>query len=139
VLACDIVLAAESARFGITFSKIGYVPDGGVSYLLPRLVGLARAKELFFAGEPIGAAEADRIGLVNRVVADDRLVETALELARTIAARPATAIRMGKALLNRASAADFPTAVELEAQAQGILGTTEEHRAAVAAFVEKKR
>ncbi len=138
-LACDVVLAAESARFGITFSKIGYVPDAGLSYLLPRLVGLPRAKELFFAGEVISATEADRIGLVNRVLPDDRLMETARALARTIAGRPSAAIRMGKALLNRAASADFGTAVELEAQAQGVLGTTEEHRAAVAAFVEKKR
>ena len=137
--ACDVVLAAASARFGISFSKIGYVPDGGVSYFLPRLAGLPRAKELYFRGEPITAAEADRIGLVNRVVADERLMGEALELARQIAERPAAALRMGKAILNRSLAADYRTVIELEAQAQGILGTTEEHQQAVRAFAERGR
>ncbi|MGH7820541.1 MAG: enoyl-CoA hydratase/isomerase family protein, partial [Candidatus Binatia bacterium] len=73
--ACDVILAAESARFGITFSRLGYVPDAGVSWFLPRLVGLHRAKELFFTGEVVGAAEAERLGLVNRVVADEALLD----------------------------------------------------------------
>jgi 2-(1,2-epoxy-1,2-dihydrophenyl)acetyl-CoA isomerase len=137
--ACDVILAAESSRFAIGFSKIGYVPDAGVSYFLPRLVGLHRAKEIFFRGEPIGAAEAERIGLVNRVVPDASCLDAALDLARTIAARPQQAIRMGKRLLDRAARSDFRTVVELEAAAQGILGTTEEHQAAVRAFTEKSR
>jgi len=137
--ACDIILAAESARFGITFSKIGYVPDGGVSYFLPRLVGLPRAKELYFCGEPISAREADRIGMVNRVVADDRLLEEALTLARTIAERPRAALCMGKAILDRSLGADYATVIELEAQAQAILGTTEEHQQAVRSFAEGRR
>ncbi|MGH7822249.1 MAG: enoyl-CoA hydratase/isomerase family protein, partial [Candidatus Binatia bacterium] len=138
-LACDVVLAAESARFAVTFSRIGFVPDAGVSWLLPRLVGLHRAKELFFAGEVVSAREAERIGLVNRVVADAALLDEARSLARTIAERPVAAIRMGKALLNRAAAADLRTAVELEASAQGILGTTKEHQDAVKAFAAKKK
>jgi 2-(1,2-epoxy-1,2-dihydrophenyl)acetyl-CoA isomerase len=137
--ACDIVLAAESARFAITFSKIGYVPDGGVSYFLPRLAGLPRAKELFFRAEPISAEEAVRSGLANRVVSDARLMEEASALAEEIARRPAAALRMGKAILNRSLAADYATVIELEAEAQGFLGTTEEHRQAVREFVERKR
>jgi 2-(1,2-epoxy-1,2-dihydrophenyl)acetyl-CoA isomerase len=137
--ACDVILAGESARFGFTFSRIGYVPDAGVSYFLPRLVGLPRAKELFFTGDVITAAEADHIGLVNRVVPDPALMETVLALARKIAERPATALRMGKSLLNRAASADFRTAIELEAHAQGILGTTEEHKNAVREFARSRR
>jgi len=137
--ACDVILAADAARFAITFGNLGYVPDGGVSYFLPRLAGLPRAKELYFRGEPITAAEAERIALVNRVVAADRLMDEALDLARQIAERPPTALRMGKAILNRSLAADFRTVIELEAQAQGILGTTEEHRRAVRDFVARSR
>lgn len=137
--ACDVIVAAAGARFVFTFSRIGYVPDAGVSWFLPRLVGLPRAKELFFAGEPIGAAEADRIGLVNRVVPDGELIDATRELARKISERPPTALRMGKALLNRAASADFRSVVELEAHAQGILGTTEEHQQAVRAFTARKK
>jgi len=137
--ACDVVLAAASARFAFAFAKIGYVPDGGLSWFLPRLVGVARAKELFFRAEPISAAEADRIGLVGRVVADDRLMPEALELARSLAERPQTALRMGKAILDRSLEKDFRAVVEEEAKAQGFLGTTEEHQQAVRAFVAKKK
>ena len=138
-LACDVILAAESARFAFTFSKIGYVPDGGLCFLLPRLVGLPRAKELFFRGEPISAAEADRIGLVNRVLADELLMAEAAALAKSIAERPQAALRKGKAILNRSLASDYRAVIEEEAQAQGFLGTTEEHQQAVRAFVDRKR
>ncbi len=138
-LACDVVLAAERAKLAFSFSKIGYVPDAGLSWILPRLVGLSRAKELFFRGATIGAKEAAELGLVSRVVADDALAEETRTLAKEIAGRPATALRFGKAILNRAHEADFRTVVDEEAYAQGILGTTEEHKAAVRAFVEKKK
>jgi len=137
--ACDVVLAAESARFAFTFAKIGYVPDGGLCWFLPRLVGLPRAKELFFRGETISAVEADRIGLVNRVIADDRLMAEALELGRAIAERPQTALRMGKAILNRSLDVDFRAVVDEEAKAQGFLGTTDEHQRAVRSFVARKK
>ena len=137
--ACDVILAAESASFVMSFSKIGYVPDAGVSFFLPRLVGLPRAKELFFRAEPVSAEEAVRIGLANRVVRNGSVVEEAIALAGEIARRPATALRMGKAILNRSLGADFRTVVELEAEAQAVLGTTEEHRDAIRAFAERKR
>ena len=138
-LACDIVLAAERAKFAFGFSKIGYVLDAGLSWILPRLVGLARAKELFFRGATIDAREAEKLGLVSRVVADAELASETRALACEIAERPATALRFGKAILNRANESDFRTVVEEEAYAQGILGTTEEHKAAVRAFVERKK
>jgi 2-(1,2-epoxy-1,2-dihydrophenyl)acetyl-CoA isomerase len=136
--ACDVILADETARFVMSFSKIGYVPDGGVSYFLPRLVGLPRAKELFFRAEPVSAEEAVRIGLANRVIAGGRLMEEAMTLAEEIAGRPAAALRMGKAILNRSLGADYRTVIELEAEAQAVLGTTDEHHAAVRAFTERK-
>lgn len=139
VFACDVAIAGASARFGVTFSRIGYVPDAGVSWFLPRLAGLSRAKELFFRGEVIDAPEAARLGLVSRVVPDERLRDETLSVAREIAARPATALRLGKTLLNRSAAADFATAIELEARAQGFLGTTAEHQSAVREFLTREK
>jgi 2-(1,2-epoxy-1,2-dihydrophenyl)acetyl-CoA isomerase len=136
--ACDVVIAAERARFSFGFSRIGYVPDAGLCWILPRLVGLARAKELFFRAATIDARGAERLGLVSRVVADSALAAETRALAEEIAARPAAALRFGKAILDRAHESDFRTVVEQEAYAQGILGTTEEHKAAVRAFLEKK-
>ena len=139
VLACDVVIAAERAKLAFGFSKIGYVPDAGLCWLLPRLVGAARAKEIFFRASTIGARDAAELGLVSRVVADAELAAETMKVAREIAERPPTALRFGKAILNHAHDAEFRAVVEQEAYAQGILGTTEEHQAAVRAFVEKKK
>src|SRR5581483_10239922 len=101
-LGCDLVVASDRARFGEVFARIGLVPDGGGSWLLPRLVGLARAKELVFTADLIDAAEAFRIGLVNRVVPAAELAAATRALAGRIAAGPPLALRMAKHMLNRA-------------------------------------
>jgi 2-(1,2-epoxy-1,2-dihydrophenyl)acetyl-CoA isomerase len=137
-LACDLVVASDRARFGQVFARIGLVPDGGGTWLLPRLVGLARAKELIFTAEVIDAAEAARIGLVNRVVPPAALAEETTRLAERLAAGPPLALRLAKRLVNRAVASDLAPALEAEAAAQAIAVTTEDHQEGLQAFFEKR-
>jgi 2-(1,2-epoxy-1,2-dihydrophenyl)acetyl-CoA isomerase len=137
-LGCDIVLASDRARFGEVFAKIGLVPDGGGTWLLPRLVGLAKAKELVFTADIIDAAEALRIGLVNRVVPAAELVVTTRSLAARIAAGPPGTLALAKSLLNRGTTSDLAAALELEAFAQGQAISSEDHAEGVRAFLEKR-
>jgi len=138
-LCCDLVVASERARFGEVFAKIGLVPDGGGTYLLSRVVGLARAKELIFTADIIDAAEALRLGMVNRVVPSADLQTATRALAEKIAAGPPLALRMAKDLVNRAAASsDLETALNLEALSQGVAITSDDHREGVAAFFEKR-
>ncbi len=137
-LACDLVLAAESARFIEVFVRRGITPDGGGAYLLPRLVGLHKAKELVFFGDDCPAAEAERIGLINRVVPDDRLEATAAEWAARLAAGPTPAISLAKGLLNRSLDVDRSTAFADEAAAQEIAMTSEDAAEGVRSFVERR-
>jgi 2-(1,2-epoxy-1,2-dihydrophenyl)acetyl-CoA isomerase len=138
-LCCDLVVASERARFGEVFAKIGLVPDGGGTYLLSRVVGLARAKELIFTADIIDAAEALRLGMVNRVVPAADLATATRALAERIAAGPPLALRMAKELVNRAAASsDLETALNLEALSQSVAITSDDHREGVAAFFEKR-
>ncbi|MEU9791832.1 enoyl-CoA hydratase-related protein [Streptomyces sparsogenes] len=136
--ACDLVLAAESARFIEVFVRRGLVPDGGGAYLLPRLVGPQRAKELMFFGDALSAAEAERIGLVNRVVPDGDLAGTAREWAERLAAGPTRAITLTKQLVNESLGADRAAAFAAEAAAQEINMTTADAREGVRAFTERR-
>jgi len=137
-LGCDIVIASDRARFGEVFAKIGLVPDGGGTWLLPRLVGLAKAKELVFTAEIIDAAEALRIGLVNRVVPAAELESTTRTLAARIAAGPPGTLALAKSLLNRGTTTDLAAALELEAFAQGQAISSEDHAEGLRAFLEKR-
>ncbi len=137
-LACDLVLAAESARFIEVFVRRGLVPDGGGAYLLPRLIGPQRAKELMFFGDALSAAEAERLGLVNRVVPDEALAKTALEWAERLAGGPTRALALTKQLVNASLDSDRATAFAAEAAAQEINMTTEDAREGVASFVERR-
>lgn len=137
-LGCDLVVASDRARFGEVFATIGLVPDGGGTWLLPRLVGLARAKELIFTAGVIDAARALEIGLVNRVVPAADLVRATRELAERIAAGPPAVLRMAKQLVNRAAASDLAGALEREALAQGIAIASEDHGEGLRAFFEKR-
>jgi len=137
-LGCDLVIASDRARFGEVFAKIGLVPDGGGTWLLPRLVGLAKAKELVFSADIIDAAEALRIGLVNRVVPAAELETTTRALAARIAAGPPGAIGLAKALLNRSTTVDLSTSLGFEAYAQAQSITTDDHAEGVRAFLEKR-
>ncbi|GAA2681741.1 enoyl-CoA hydratase/isomerase family protein [Streptomyces lunalinharesii] len=136
--ACDLVLAAESARFIEVFVRRGLVPDGGGAYLLPRLVGPQRAKELMFFGDAVPAAEAARLGLVNRVVPDGELAKTAGEWAGRLAAGPTRALALTKALVNASFDGDRGTSFAAEATAQEINMTTADAQEGVASFVERR-
>jgi 2-(1,2-epoxy-1,2-dihydrophenyl)acetyl-CoA isomerase len=137
-LACDLVVASDRARFGEVFARLGLVPDGGGTWLLPRRVGLARAKELVFTAEPIPAAEAERIGLVNRVVPAAELAAQTVALARRIADGPPRALAMAKSLLTRGLGMDLETSLSWEALVQGMMIESEDHREGLAAFFEKR-
>ncbi|MGW5659575.1 enoyl-CoA hydratase/isomerase family protein [Streptomyces sp. NPDC003758] len=137
-LACDLVLAAESAKFIEVFVRRGLVPDGGGAYLLPRLVGPQRAKELMFFGEALPATEAERLGLVNRVVPGHALEKTAREWAARLAAGPTRALALTKQLVNASLDTDRATAFAAEATAQEINMTTTDAREGVASFVERR-
>lgn len=137
-LACDLVVASDRARFGEVFARIGLIPDAGGIYLLPRRVGLARAKELVFTADVLEAVEAARIGLVNRVVPVAELEAQTLALARRIAEGPPRVHATAKALLNRSLDLDLDTSLAWEALAQGIMIESEDHREGLAAFFEKR-
>jgi enoyl-CoA hydratase/carnithine racemase len=138
-LASDIRLAAPSAKIAFLFVRVGLSgADMGAAYLLPRLVGLAKATELLYTGDFISAEEAAQIGLYNRVVAADELLNETRELAGRLAAGPAFALMMTKELLNRELDVSLETALEWEAQAQATCMQHPDYREAYEAFVEKR-
>jgi 2-(1,2-epoxy-1,2-dihydrophenyl)acetyl-CoA isomerase len=138
-LACDLRIAAESAFVTTGFANVGLSGDYGASFFLTQLVGTALARELFFTGERIGAARCLELGLVNRVVPDEQLMERTLELAVQLAHGPTVAYAQMKTNLDRALRADL--AACLAGEAEGIVHTaqTEDHREAVRAFIEKRK
>ncbi|MER5444623.1 enoyl-CoA hydratase-related protein [Streptomyces sp. NPDC002764] len=137
-LACDLVLAAESAKFIEVFVRRGLVPDGGGAYLLPRLIGPHRAKELMFFGDALCAADAERLGLVNRVVPDAELDKTARDWAARLAVGPTRALALTKQLVNASLDGDRTAAFAAEAAAQEINMTTADAQEGVRSFVERR-
>ena len=134
-LAADIRVIVPSASLAFLFTKVGLAgADMGAAYLLPRVVGLARATELLMLGDRIGADEALRIGLVNRLVEPEALIDEARALAARLASGPAFALGMTKTLLNQELDIDFAAAIEAEAQAQAICMQTPAFREAYEAF-----
>ncbi|WLQ41442.1 enoyl-CoA hydratase-related protein [Streptomyces laculatispora] len=136
--ACDLVLAAESANFIEVFVRRGLVPDGGGAYLLPRLIGPQRAKELMFLGDSLPARDAERLGLVNRTVPDEELAATARAWAQRLAEGPTRSIALTKQLVNASLDSDRATAFAAEAMAQEINMTTQDANEGVASFVERR-
>ena len=137
-LGCDLVVAAESARFSQIFSKRGLSIDFGASWLLPRLIGLHKAKELAFFADILSASEAEAFGLVNRVVPDAELDGFVDDWARRLAEGPTLALSMTKTLLNNSMAASMDQALEDEALAQSTNFGTRDTREALTAFVERR-
>ncbi|MBT2469643.1 enoyl-CoA hydratase/isomerase family protein [Streptomyces sp. ISL-66] len=137
-LACDLVIAAEPARFIEVFVRRGLVPDGAGAYLLPRLVGPQKAKELMFFGDAVPAAEAERLGLVNKVVPAEALEDTAREWAERLAQGPTRALALTKQLVNASLEGDRATALAAEATAQELNMTTADANEGVASFVERR-
>lgn len=137
-LGCDLIVASDRARFSEIFSRRGLSVDFGGTWLLPRLIGLHRAKELAFFAEVIDAAEADRIGLVNRVVRHDELDESVGEWADRLAAGPPIALAQTKAMLNGSINQTLDQALEAEGWSQTVNFTTRDTKEAVSAFLEKR-
>ncbi|MDQ6696927.1 MAG: enoyl-CoA hydratase-related protein [Actinomycetota bacterium] len=137
-LACDLVVMADSAKFIEVFVRRGIMPDAGGCYLLPRLVGLHRAKELMFLGEDCSAAEAERIGLVNRLVAVDAFDATVDELATKFRSLPTKAISLTKRLANRSFESSRDQSFDDEALFQDLISTTADMGEGIAAFRERR-
>ena len=137
-LGCDLVVASESARFSQIFSKRGLSIDFGASWLLPRLIGLHKAKELAFFADILSASEAEAFGLVNRVVPDGELDGFVDVWARRLAEGPTLALSMTKTLLNNSMAVSMDQALEDEARAQATNFGTRDTREALTAFVERR-
>ncbi len=137
-LACDLVVASESARFSQIFSKRGLSLDFGASWLLPRLIGLQRAKEVAFFADIFSAAEAKELGLVNRVVPDGELDSAVGEWAARLAAGPTLALSMTKTLLNNTFAISMEQALEDEAKSQAVNFASKDTAEALAAFNQKR-
>jgi 2-(1,2-epoxy-1,2-dihydrophenyl)acetyl-CoA isomerase len=137
-MACDVRIASDVARFGTAFAKVGFSGDFGGTYLLTRLVGSAKARELYFMADVFDAQEALRIGLVNRVVPAASFKEEVEKLAMRIAAGPQIAYSYMKANLNAALNSNLAAILDREALGQSLTGRTQDHREAAKAFVEKR-
>ena len=137
-LACDFVIAAESARFNQAFIKVGLTPDCGGTFILPRLVGWRRATELLMTGEVLDARQALEIGMINTVVADGGLMDHAMQLAQKLAQGPTAAIGRTKELLEAGATRDYAAQLELERETQIKSGQTKDAAEGIAAFVEKR-
>jgi len=138
-LACDLRIAAESAFVTTGFGNIGLSGDYGASFFLTQLVGTARARELFFSSERVGAERCLDLGIVNRVVPDDQLRSSALEWARELAAGPTVAYGLMKQNLDRALRTDLETCLAHEAAGLVASAGTADHKEAVRSFVEKRK
>jgi enoyl-CoA hydratase/carnithine racemase len=134
----DIRMSADTAKYGVTFLKLGLIPGDGGAWLLPRMIGFSRACELLFTGDVIDAQTALAWGLVSKVVPADQLMGEALTLAERIAKQPPVALRMAKSLLRQGQHASYQTVMELSAASQAILHQTKDHAEGLAALLGKR-
>ncbi|MEA2642818.1 MAG: 2-(1,2-epoxy,2-dihydrophenyl)acetyl-CoA isomerase [Chloroflexota bacterium] len=137
-LACDLRTAAPSASLVLSFARVGLALDSGSSFFLPRIVGLGRALELAFTGDPVDAATAERIGLVNRVYPPEELMPRTMELAEKLANGATRALGLIKRDINRALSIDAEAALEYESYQQEVAGRSEDYHEGVMAFLEKR-
>lgn len=138
VMACDIIIASEKAKFGQPEVNIGVIPGGGGTQRLQRMVGVHRAKELIFTGDIIDAAEAERIGLVNKVVPSEELMLRVKEIAGKISKKSSAAIRLAKAAINRGMRTDLGAGLAYERELYSLSLTTEDKAEGIEAFIEKR-
>lgn len=137
-LMCDMRIASTQARFAESFVKVGIIPGDGGAWLLPRAIGMSRACEMAFTGEPIDAVTALAWGMVSQVVEADTLMASALALARRITANPPAVLRMTKKLLREGQHSSLETLLELSAAMQALAHHTSDHQEAVAAMLERR-
>jgi len=138
-LACDIRIASDRARFGQPEVNLGIIPGFGGTQRLTRLLGAGWASELILAGDPVDAATAERIGLVNRVVPHERLLEEAKRLARTILSRGPRAVALAKAAIHQALETSLGAGLSFETEAFGLVGSTADKKEGTKAFLEKRK
>lgn len=138
-LACDIIIASEKARLAENFINIGLIPDGGGTCFLPERIGYHRAAEIFFTGKILSAQEAFNLGLFNRVVPPEDVMDAARELAQELAQKPARAIAAGKLLLNREIVPRLYGYLEDEAKMQRLMAATQDAMEGITAFIEKRK
>ena len=138
-LMCDLRYAAQSARFAETYVKVGLVPGAGGAHFLPRLVGVAKALELFLTGDFIDAQEALRIGLVNNVFADATLSEEVDKIARRVASAPTLTVRMTKRAIYQGLRNDLRTNLDLISSHYAIITSTQEHKELVQSFIARRK
>ena len=137
-LSCDLRYAADTAVLTTAFAKVGFSGDYGGTWFLTQIVGTAKARELYYFSDRLGAADAEQLGLVNAVLPADALESEVLERARRLAAGPRVAHRYMKDALNRAVTGELTECLDLEASFHNHTGTTEDHHEAARAFVEKR-
>lgn len=136
---CDLRIASDAAKFIQAFIRIGLAPDSGTSFFLPRLVGFSKAMQLAMTGEELSIQDAERFGLVSRVVPSDQLMSTTREIATKLARGPTKAVGLTKRALNKSISSDLETVLEYESYVQEIAGATSDHIEAVKAFFEKRK
>ena len=143
-LGCDVAcladmrIASSTAKFGVTFLKLGIIPGDGGTWILPRVIGPARAAELFYTGDVIDAATALEWGLVSRVVEPEALLDEARALAARVSAQPPHALRQAKMLLRQGQQVSYDSTLELAANTQAMMHLTKDHAEGVAALLEKR-
>jgi 2-(1,2-epoxy-1,2-dihydrophenyl)acetyl-CoA isomerase len=137
--ACDIRIASDTAKFIQAFIRVGLAPDSGTSFFLPRLIGLTKALELSLTGDELTSKDAERLGLVTKVVPSEQLMPTTREIAAKMAQGPTKAIGLTKRALNKSIISDLETVLEYESYLQEIAGATSDHAEAVRAFLEKRK
>ncbi|MFC1872378.1 enoyl-CoA hydratase/isomerase family protein [Chloroflexota bacterium] len=138
-MSCDIRIASDDSKFGQPEISLGFIPGSGGTQKLPRLIGWGRAKELIYTGKIIDAAEAERFGLVDRVVPVDQLDETVEKLASSIAQKSPIAIRLAKSTINHGMYAELAAGLRHESKCFALSFTTEDHNEGIAAFLEKRK
>ena len=136
---CDIRVASDNAKFMQAFIRVGLAPDSGTSFFLPRLAGFAKALELSLTGDELTSRDAERVGIVSKVVPREQLMATARELGTKLAQGPLKAIGLTKRALNKSISSDLETVLEYESYLQEIAGATADHIEAVRAFFEKRK
>ncbi len=135
----DVRIASDTAKFGVTFLKLGLIPGDGGAWLLPRIIGASRAAELLFTGDVIDAATAAEWGLISKAVPGDTLMDEAMALATRMAQQPPQSLRLAKTLLRHGTTASYDTIMEMSAAAQSMMHHTDDHIEGVNAILEKRK